>query len=74
MFGNLTDEDSDTVMLTTNRLIETDPHAELLEAITHGYAGILPNGNIVDRRKISGARPIASNSLLNVGSPKEVES
>lgn len=37
-----------------------------------GYAGILPNGNIVDRREFPHARPIPANKLLNIGKPKKL--
>ncbi len=72
MFGNLTDDDADTVLKTTNKLTERDPTSDLLEAIIHGYGGMLSTGELVDRRKVPQARPIAGNKLLNVGSPKQV--
>lgn len=35
-----------------------------------GYAGILPNGNIVDTREFPNAIPIQENGLLGVPKPK----
>lgn len=37
-----------------------------------GYAGILPNGNIVDRRKHPKAVSVQKNILFGVPSPKEL--
>lgn len=37
-----------------------------------GYAGMMPNGNIVDRRKHPEAIPIQANRLFNVPTPKKV--
>lgn len=37
-----------------------------------GYAGILPNGNIVDRRKFPKAIPVQENPLFNVSKPKKI--
>lgn len=38
-----------------------------------GYAGVMPNGNIVDRREHPEAMPIPKNSLLGVPKPKVVK-
>lgn len=38
-----------------------------------GYAGILPNGNIVDIREFPNAIPILENGLLGVPKPKKRE-
>lgn len=35
-----------------------------------GYAGILPNGNLVDRREHPEAMPLAENSYLGIPKPK----
>ena len=43
---------------------------ELLNA--SGFAGIMPNGEIVDRRYYTDAKPIAENSLLGVSKPKTI--
>ena len=43
-----------------------------LDVIKSGYAGILPNGNIVDRRTVPSAQPIAANLLLETPEPKPV--
>lgn len=37
-----------------------------------GYAGVLSNGNIVDRRIYPHAIPIQKNSLFNIPEPKEL--
>ena len=37
-----------------------------------GYAGILSNGNIVDRREFPNAIPIQENSLFNVVKPNKL--
>lgn len=38
-----------------------------------GYSGVMPNGNIVDRREHPEAIPIPKNSLLGVPKPKAVK-
>jgi hypothetical protein len=38
--------------------------------IASGYAGILPNGNIVDRREYPDAVTVQKNTLLDVPEPK----
>ena len=38
-----------------------------------GYAGVLPNGNIVDRRLNPEAYPVAANSMFGIPAPKELE-
>jgi hypothetical protein len=38
-----------------------------------GYAGCMPNGNIVDRRLFPEAYPIQENSLFNIPKPKKLE-
>lgn len=43
---------------------------ELLNA--SGFAGIMPNGEIVDRRYYDEAKPINENSLLGISKPKSV--
>ncbi len=35
-----------------------------------GYAGVLSNGNIVDRRKFPSAIPVPANSMLGIPPPK----
>ncbi len=42
------------------------------ELIRSGYAGVLPNGNIVDRREHPNAVPMAANSMMGVPEPKNV--
>lgn len=41
-----------------------------LDAIKAGYGGVMPNGNIVDRREIPSAIPIPANSLMGTPEPK----
>ena len=45
---------------------------KILEINKSGYAGILPNGNIVDRREHPTAIPVQKNSLFNVPEPKKL--
>lgn len=40
--------------------------------IESGYAGVMPNGNIVDRREYSKAVPIPENPLFNTPKPKRI--
>ena len=44
----------------------------ILEINKSGYAGMMPNGNIVDRRKFPEAIPIPENPLFNVPKPKKL--
>lgn len=46
---------------------------EVYEINQSGYAGILPNGNIVDRRKFPNAIPVQENPLFGVTKQKEIE-
>ena len=43
-----------------------------LEISKSGYAGILPNGNIVDRREHPEAMPIEKNEMFEIPKPKEI--
>jgi hypothetical protein len=52
--------------------IYIDTILELAEISKEGYAGILPSGMIVDRRKFPNAQPIPENESLGVGKPKEI--
>ena len=45
----------------------------MLAIIKSGYAGILPNGNIVDRRIHKKAVPVPENPWLKVPKPKKVQ-
>lgn len=40
---------------------------------SEGYAGMLPNGNLVDRREFPNAIPLQYNQLLNIPHPKQLE-
>lgn len=37
-----------------------------------GYAGVLPNGNIVDRREFPAATPVKKNSIFGIPEPKQL--
>ena len=39
-----------------------------------GWAGVLPNGNLVDRRYFPEATPVQENSMFGINKPKEVAS
>ena len=45
---------------------------EVYEINQKGYAGINPNGNIVDRRKFPKAVPVQKNKMLNIPKPKKL--
>ncbi|HEY4288244.1 MAG TPA: hypothetical protein VGN00_14165 [Puia sp.] len=45
---------------------------EIMEIKDAGYAGVLSNGNIVDRRKHPEAVPMQENQLLGIPKPKPV--
>jgi len=45
---------------------------EIDEINASGYAGVLPNGNIVDRRKHPAAVAVQRNSIFNIPSPKKL--
>lgn len=53
-----------------------NPHLESIEKIlkanAEGYAGIMPNGNLVDRREKPLAQPVSENSILGVTKPKQI--
>jgi hypothetical protein len=52
-----------------------DHHADLLklvEAIHSGYGGVMPNGNVVDRRQHPSAVPIPANPFFKTPAPKPV--
>ena len=42
---------------------------DILRINKSGYAGLMPNGNIVDRRKYPDAIPIQENKSLNIPKP-----
>ena len=46
---------------------------EGIELSKSGYAGVLPNGNIVDRRKHPEAMPVGKNSMFGIPDPKPVK-
>ena len=61
---------------TKKTLTERAKLAELnktLEVIRSGYAGVMPNGNIVDRREHSDAMPIQKNPLFGTPEPKHIK-
>lgn len=45
---------------------------EIDEINKSGYAGILPNGNIVDRRKHPTAIPVQKNEMFGIPESKEL--
>lgn len=45
---------------------------EIFEINASGYAGVMPNGNIVDRRKFPDAIPVQENRMLGIPKPKEL--
>ena len=45
---------------------------KIVELNKTGYAGILPNGNIVDRREFLDAIPVQENPIFGVVKPKEI--
>lgn len=49
-----------------------DYFLKIQEINKSGYAGCLPNGNIVDRREHPEATPIAKNSMFGIPEPKEL--
>lgn len=46
---------------------------QMIDLIKSGYAGVLPNGSIVDRRIHNDAIPIAKNSMFRTPEPRKVE-
>lgn len=45
---------------------------EIHELNQSGYAGINPNGNIVDRREFPKATPIPENKMFGIPKPKDL--
>lgn len=45
-------------------------HAQIQRWVREGFAGVLPNGEIVDRREFPKAIPMQKNALLGVPEPK----
>lgn len=46
---------------------------ETQKAVHEGYGGVMPNGNIVDRRLRPEAMPIPANPYMGVPEPKELQ-
>ena len=44
-----------------------------MEVIKSGFAGVLSNGNIVDRREYPDAMPIPANPMFNTPEPKQIK-
>jgi hypothetical protein len=44
-----------------------------IEVIKAGYGGMLPNGNIVDRREHPDALPIQKNAMLGAPEPRPLD-
>lgn len=56
-----------------DRLIRKVAYMEAIRpAIQEGYGGVLPNGNVVDRRIYPDAIPIPANTLFGTPEPKQV--
>lgn len=51
---------------------EVDELMKLVNVSKEGYAGILPNGNIVDRREHTEAKSIPKNTLFGIPEPKDI--
>jgi hypothetical protein len=47
-----------------------DALKKIRELTAAGWAGVMPNGNLVDRRENPNAIPVPKNSLLGVPEPK----
>lgn len=55
----------------TKSLLE---HFEIIKkANREGYAGCLPNGNLVDRRNEPKAYPVAENSMFGITKPRCIQ-
>jgi hypothetical protein len=54
-----------------DRLIRAE-YVVIIDINKSGYAGVLPNGNIVDRRKHPEAIPVQRNPLFGTPDPKEI--
>ena len=46
--------------------------ADIMKANCEGYAGILQNGQLVDRRKYPDAMPVPENKMMNIPAPKDL--
>jgi hypothetical protein len=53
-------------------ILERENLEKVHAAIHSGYAGVMSNGNIVDRREYPEAVPIPRNDLLDVPEPKQI--
>ena len=58
---------------TRQKLIDAgrEDLVKAFEVSKSGFAGVLPNGNIVDRREHPEAIPVQENSMFGVPKPKE---
>ena len=55
------------------RIEEFLKHFEWHEKVkAEGYLGILPSGELVDRREHPNAMPMAENSMFNIPKPKQL--
>ncbi len=52
------------------RALLLENYKKILKANKEGYAGCLPNGNLVDRREHPEAYPIAENSMFHITKPR----
>lgn len=46
---------------------------KIAKANQEGYAGCLPNGNLVDRRECNEAFPVAANTMFKITNPRCVK-
>ena len=46
---------------------------KIMEINDSGYAGVMPNGNIVDRREHPEAIPVQENKMMGIPKPKPVD-
>lgn len=63
--NEITEEDCKQMADTVVQHVR-DKAERITELIASGYAGVLPNGNIVDRREYPTAVAIQKNTLLHV--------
>lgn len=59
-------------ILSPEEQAKVDALLEIAAISKSGYGGVLPNGNIVDRRNHPEATPIAKNSMFGVPEPIKI--
>lgn len=68
------DDESDMCPTCDGACVIAKGQIEMMALIKSGFAGVLPTGGIVDRRKHPEAIPIQKNTLLGVPEPKKINS